>query len=76
MALVRGERREQDVKRGDDKVPGPWLRRVQVAPDLPQAVPEELASEGSTPADESDRGWDPYDVWLRRVHLPRQHRES
>jgi hypothetical protein len=25
----------------------------------------------TSPAEEPERGWDPYEVWLRRVHQPR-----
>jgi hypothetical protein len=63
------------VKRGtDDKAPGSWLRRRRIEAEPQDVPPLQFESPTSAPSEEPDIGWDPYDVWLRRVYLPRQRR--
>ena len=71
-----GKRREQDVKRGDDMAPGSWLRRARVEDRAQQVAQGTPKLRESVQSDPSEIGWDPYEVWLRRVHLPRQRREG
>ena len=46
-------------------------RRVRAQDEAQVRAPEPADSESSVTSEEPEQGWDPYDVWLRRVHLLR-----
>lgn len=53
-----------------------WMRRVRaVASEQEPAEPATDDSPATGPGDELP-GWDPYDVWLHRIRVPRQRRDD
>jgi hypothetical protein len=48
-----------------------WIDRARPEPHEGESVAR-LASYEASPAADPAQGWDPYDVWLRRVYLPRR----
>jgi hypothetical protein len=59
------------IRKIDDKAVGSAFQRVLAERAAEPAERVEPTDSEASPAEEAEQGWDPYDVWLRRVHQPR-----
>ena len=59
------------VRKIDDKAAGSVFQRVLAERAAEPAERVEPTDSEASPAEEAEQGWDPYEVWLRRVHQPR-----
>jgi len=56
------------------EVAGSWIRRAgNEKPPLPSADQEPCSVAASVP-EKADQGWNPHEIWLRRIYQPRRGR--
>lgn len=58
----------------DERTQGSWLQRARAESADGWSVATASDSAVDASAVELDRGWDPYEVWLRRIREPQERR--
>jgi hypothetical protein len=63
------------IRKIDETSTDSWLRRAPAAGEPEASTHVEKVSASLAPADRSQGGWDPMEVWLRYIELPRRLRQ-
>jgi len=62
------------IRKIDEKSGDRWLRRAAAVGVSPTSPSDVSRSAAQAPSGESVAGWDPYEVWMRRIDQPRRRR--
>ena len=60
------------IRKIDEKSTGGWSRRTVAEDRSPTALPDAPDAEASALSGEACAGWDPWEIWLRRIDRPRR----
>jgi hypothetical protein len=63
------------IRKIDETSTDSWLQRAPGAGELEAGTRVETFSAALAPADRSQGGWDPMEVWLRYIERPRRLRQ-
>jgi hypothetical protein len=64
------------VRKIDGEAPGSWLERARAEGSVSPGARAESESAAGARSGDSSIGWDPYDVWLCHVDMPRRRRDT